>query len=132
MAGIGAYLAQLVLNATLKNTASLASPAALFLGVASGTPSSVSMSEVGTGSGYTPQTVTFSSVGANGTKATNANAVTFGTMSSNFTPHGFFLKDSASGANLGHMLYFATVGATIVSRGDTIVVAAGSLTISLS
>ena len=137
MAAIGAYLARLILNVTLKNTASNASAATLGLGLSLGTPTSVSMSEVGTSSGYTPQSVTFSSVGASGTIASNANAMTFGPFSSAKTIFGAFVKDtlsaSASNGNKGNLYFFGTLSSSVVlAAGDTITWAAGALTISLS
>lgn len=132
MAGIGAYLAQLMLNVTLKNTASFVSAATLGLGISLGAPTSVSQSEVGTASGYTPQTLSMSSVGANGTIASNAAACTFGPFSTAQSLSGVVVKDTLSAAT-GNIYYFGTLAtARTVSAGDSLVIAAGALTISLS
>ena len=76
MAAIAANLAAQWLNVALKQTASMVSPATLGLALALGAPTSVSISEIGSGSGYTPQSLTMSSVAANGTIASNAGALT--------------------------------------------------------
>ena len=137
MAGVGAFIAARVLNVTLKNTASIASAATLGLGLCLGSPTSVSKSEVGTLSGYTPQSITFSSVAASGTVASNANAMTFGPFSSAKTIFGCVVKDtlaaSASNGNLGNLYFFGNLGTSVVLvAGDTITFAAGAITISLA
>ena len=137
MAAIGAYIAAQLLNVSLKQTASMVSPSTLGLGIAIGAPTSLSMSEVGTASGYTPQSITFSSVAASGTIASNANAMTFGPFSSSQAVTGFFIKDtlsaSVSNGNLGNLYYFGNLAtARTPLIGDFIIVAAAALTISLS
>lgn len=137
MAAIGAYLAQLLLNASLKQTASYVSPTTLGVGLSLGAPSSVSCSEVGTSSGYTPQSLTMNSVGAAGTIASNANAMTFGPFSSAQSLSGVIIKDtlsaSASNGNLGNILYFGLLAtARTVGIGDSLVMAASALTVSLA
>jgi hypothetical protein len=136
MAAVGAYLAARLLNVSLKQTANLASPATLGFGLSLGTPTSVSMSEVGTSSGYTPQSITMSSVAASGTVASNANAMTFGPFSSAKTIFGGVIKDtlvaSASNGNKGNLYFFGLLNSSVVlASGDTITFAAGALTITL-
>jgi hypothetical protein len=137
MAAIGAYLAQLLLNASLKQTASFVSPATLGVGLSLGAPTSVSMSEIGSLSGYTPASLTMSSVGAAGTIASNAASVTFGPFSSAQSISGVVVKDTlalggASG-NVGNLHYFGLLAtARTVGVGDTLVMAAAALTISLA
>lgn len=134
MAGIGAYLAGNFLDVSLKQTASFVSPGTLGLGISLGAPTSVSMSEVGTGSGYVPQTLSMSSVAASGTIASNAAACSFGPFSSAQSLSGVVVKDDiAATVNNGHIFYFGTLAtARTVSAGDTLVIAAGALTISLA
>jgi hypothetical protein len=137
MAAIGAYIAAQVLNITLKQTATMLSPATLGLGLAVGAPTSLSMSELGTGSGYTPQTLSMSSVAASGTIASNAAALTFGPFSSTQAISGFVIKDtlscSSSPGNLGNIYYFGTLAtARTVSIGDSLVIAVSGLTIALA
>lgn len=137
MAAIGAYLAARLLNVSLQQTASIVSPSTLGLGISIGTPTSLSMSELGTASGYTPQSVTFNSVAASGTIASNANAMTFGPFSSSQAVSGFIIKDtlsaSVSNGNLGNLYYFgnlATARTPLV--GDYLIVGVSALTVSLS
>jgi hypothetical protein len=137
MAAVGAYLAQLLLNASLKQTASFVSPTTVAVGLSLGAPTSVSMSEVGTSSGYTPQSLTMNSVGAAGTIASNANAMTFGPFSSAQSISGVVIKDtaaaSASNGNLGNLYYFGLLAtARTVGVGDSLVMAASALTVSLA
>ena len=137
MAGIGAYLAGQILNVSLKQAASIVSPATLALGISLGAPSSLSMSEVLSGSGYTPQTLTMSSVSTGGSLmvASNAVAVTYGPFSSVQSLSGVIIKDTLafSGGNQGDILYFGLLAtARTVSIGDSLVVAAAALTVSLS
>lgn len=131
MAAIGAYLTQLLLNVTLRNTASFVSPATLAVGLATGAPTSIAMSEIGTASGYTASSVTMNSVGAAGTIASNANALTFGPFSTAQSISGVVVKDTA--ATAGNLFYFGTLAtARTVSPGDQLVMAAAALTISLA
>lgn len=128
--GMGAYLAANLLNVSLKQTASFVSPATLGAGISLGAPTSVSMSEVGTGSGYTPQTLSMSSVAASGTIASNAAAMTYGPFSSAQSLSGIVVKDTLGTA--GNLHYFGTLAtARTVSVGDSLVIAAGALTITL-
>lgn len=137
MAGIGAYLIDNILNTSLKNVASMVSPATLALGISLGAPSSVSMSEVLSASGYTPQTLTMSSVSTGGSlvAASNNGAVTFGAFSNAQSLSGIIIKDTAafSGGNQGNLYYFGLLAtARTVQVGDQLVVAAGALTVTLS
>jgi hypothetical protein len=137
MAGMGAYLSQLLLNVSLKQTASFVSPATLGVGLSLGAPTSVSMSEIGTGSGYTPQSLTIGSVGAQGTQASNNAALTFGAFNAAQSVSGIVIKDtlsaSAANGNLGNMHYFGNLSAArTFSSGDSLVIASGALTITLA
>jgi hypothetical protein len=137
MAGMGAYLTQKVLNVTLQQAASLASPATLGVGLCVGAPTSLSASEVGTASGYTPQSLTMGSVAASGTVASNVNSLSYGPFSSTQAISGVVVKDtlsaSVSAGNLGDIFYFGNLAtARTVSPGDSLIIAAAALTISLS
>lgn len=130
MAAIGAYLAANLLNVSLKQTASWTSPASLVLGVSSGTPTSVSMSEL-SGGGYTGKALSMASVAASGTLASNAAAVTFGTFTTARTIKAMMVKDSLPTGS-GRMHYFGLLASSVIcSSGDTLVIAAGALTITL-
>ena len=137
MAGIGAYLAGQILNVSLKQAASIVSPSTLALAISLGAPTSLSMSEVLSGSGYTPQTLTMSSVSTGGSimVASNAVAVTYGPFSSAQSLSGVVITDTVafSGGNQGDILYFGLLAtARTVSIGDSLVVAAAALTVTLS
>jgi hypothetical protein len=139
MAGMGAYLAQLVLNVSLKNTASIVSPGSVGLGLALTAPTSVSMFEVGSLSGYTPQACGIGSVGAAGTQASNSASCSFGpfTAAGSYVITGVVVKDTlalgASNGNVGNLLYFGMLSAArTVTSGDSLIVAAGALTITLA
>lgn len=137
MAAIAANLAAQWLNVALKQTASMVSPATLGLALALGAPTSVSISEIGSGSGYTPQSLTMSSVAANGTIASNAGALTYGPFSSIQAISGVAVKDTlglaGSAGNVGNMIVFGLLAtARTVSAGDSLTIAAAALTVSLS
>jgi len=142
MAVIGAYLAQIILNVSLKNSASFVSPTSLGLGLAaSAVPTSSFGREPGTSIGYTPQAIGFASVGAAGTKATNSAAITFAGFNTKTTYFGMFIKDTLAGSSLfnskqlGNLHYFgafSSPASLIVSSGDTVTLAIGALSISLA
>lgn len=130
-AGIGAYLAQLMLNVTLKNTASFVSPATLGLALCTAAPTSAAINEVGTGLGYTPQTLGVGSVGAAGTQASNSASCSYGTVNTALTISGVVVKDTLGTA--GDILYFGLLSAArTLASGDSLVVAVGALTITLA
>lgn len=130
MAAIGAYLAANLLSVSLKLTASWTSPASLVLGACSVAPTSVALSEL-SGGGYTAKALSMGAVAANGTKASNAAAVTFGTFTTSRKIVALVIKDSLP-TGTGHIHYFGSLTASVVcSSGDTLVIAAGALTISL-
>jgi hypothetical protein len=129
--GLGAYKS--MLDWSLK-TSSIATPAAMFTGLSLGSPTTISFSEVGTGSGYARQAVTFAPAAtpAGSASASNSLAVTYGTFSSSAVISGIFLADSVSSA-AGSMLWYGTV-ATLRTPlpGDTVVLNPGALAITLS
>jgi hypothetical protein len=134
MAGIGAYLAGNILNASLKAVASMVSPATLGLGLCAGAPTSVSQSEIGAASGYTPQTLSMSSVSTGGSimVASNMSTCSYGTFNASGPISGVVVKDTLATA-AGNIYYFGTLAtARTVLSGDSIIVAVGALTITLS
>lgn len=133
MANIGAYGAAAMLNWSLGGVAPTRPTtwgAALSLGV----PTSVSMSEVGTASGYTPQTLQMqssASTPAGSATMTNTVAMTFGPFSTAQSISGIIIKDTLGTA--GNMLYYGTLtSARNVSAGDSLVIPIGSLVITLN
>ncbi len=137
MAGMGAYLAGQILNVSLKQAASIVSPATIALGLSLGAPTSLSMSEVLSASGYTPSTLGMASVSTGGSlmAASNNTAVTFGPFSSIQSISGVIVKDTLafSGGNQGNLEFFGLLAtARTVSAGDSMVIASAALTITLS
>jgi hypothetical protein len=133
-AGIGAYLADNFLNVSLKVSASIVSPATLGLALASAAPTSTAQNEVGAGSGYTPQTLTMSSVSTGGSLmvASNASSCLYGTFNSSGAISGVVVKDTLA-QGTGNIYYFGNLAtARTVLSGDSIIVAAAALTITLS
>lgn len=108
-------------------------PAATYVGLSLGAPTSVSSSEVATGSGYTRQSLTMSAAGTAGGSgaASNSVAMTFGPFSSSAVISGLFLSDTVS-SNAGTMLWFGNL-ATVRTplAGDSLVIGAGALVITL-
>jgi hypothetical protein len=133
MANIGVGANHSMLDWSLK-TSSIATPAAMFVGLSLGSPTTVSFSEVATGSGYTRQSMAFAAAltPAGSASASNSTACTFGTFSSSAVLSGLFLADSVS-SGAGSMLWYGTV-ATLRTPlpGDTVSLNAGALAITVS
>ena len=133
MANIGVGANHSMLDWSFK-TSSIATPANIFLGLSLGAPTTVSFSEVGTGSGYTRQSMAFPAAltPAGSASASNGSACTFGTFSSSAVLSGMFIADSVLNA-AGSMLWFGAL-ATLRTPlpGDIVVLNTGALAITLS
>ncbi len=133
MANIGQGAYRSMLDWSLK-TSTVATPPNIFIGLSLGAPTTISFSEVGTGSGYTRQSMVFPAAGtpAGSATASNSTAATFGTFSSSAVLSGIFVADSVS-SGAGSMMWYGTV-ATLRTPlpGDTVVLNAAALVISLS
>jgi hypothetical protein len=111
-------------------------PASRCIGLSLGNPSSTSMSEVGTASGYTASSMAFGAAITAGTvanstaTASNASAATFGPFSTAQSISGIFVKDTSATAG-AFWFYGALATARTVSPGDSLIVAQGALTITL-
>jgi hypothetical protein len=109
-------------------------PGATFVGISIGAPTSVSSTEVATGSGYLRQSASFAAAGtptSSGT-VTNNNAMTFGPFSSSQVVSGLFIADTVS-SGAGTLMFYgnlATVRTPLV--GDSLVIGSGALTVTLS
>jgi len=133
MANVAIAMMKSLLDWSL-NGATPTRPAAAFVGLATGSPVSNASSEIATGSGYIRQTVTFGAAGtpASSGTATNVNAMTFGPFSTAQSISGIFISDTLS-SNAGTMLYEGLLSAArTVQSGDSLVVAAGALVVSMS
>ncbi len=104
--------------------ASPARPTALFIGCCLQVPTSESTFEVGNGSGYTRQRVTFSA--ASGGSAVLADRISFGPFVSAAVIRGIAVFDQS-----GNYWFGGPAPEYTVKPGDTINAADGSLTITL-
>ncbi len=131
MAGVSALYEKALLDYSLKgSTATL--PAAWAVGLSFGVPSSISGSEIATGSGYTRNTVTFVAAASPAGTASNSLAMTFGPMSAAATMSGIQVWDTLV-ATSGSMIWYGTLAtARTLGSGDSLVIAAGALIISLT
>jgi len=91
-----------------------------------------SASEVNTGSGYTRQTLSMAAANSPEMSATNLNPMTFGPFSSSNAVQGLLIFDTLS-VSSGTLLIYGTLNtARSVLPGDTLVIGAGSLKVTLS
>lgn len=131
MANISAYFAKAGLDWVLGGAA-VTQPASRLIGLSKGTPTSVSGSEVGTGSGYARQTGSFGAAASPAGSASNNVAMTFGPFSSSDAIQGIHIWDTIS-ISSGNMLWYGTLlTARTVLPNDTLVVATGGLILTLS
>jgi len=133
MANVSQAMMKSLLDWSL-NGATPTRPGGPFAGLALGSPTSVSSSEIATGSGYARQTSPFGAAGtptSSGT-ATNNAAFTFGPFSTAQSISGIFVSDTVS-SNAGTLLYAGLLSAArTVQAGDSLVVASGALTITMA
>lgn len=130
MAGISAYASRILLDFLSGVASTPAKPASWSVNVSLGTPSSTSASEIATGSGISRQTVTFAAAASPAGSNSNANAMTWGPSSGGATVTGIDVFDTT--ATGGNMLYYGTLTtARTLGAGDSLVVQAGSLIITL-
>lgn len=132
MANIGQYGYLNMLNWSLK-AAAPATPSGVYCGLALTAPTYNSSYEVGAGSGYTRQSVTFSTainVGGSAS-ASNVNAFTFGPFSSSAIITGLFLADTVSSAAGSCMWYGNLSAARTPLVNDQLVVNTNALIITL-
>jgi hypothetical protein len=132
MANISAYLAKAMLDWVLGG-ATPTQPASRLAALSLGTPTSVSASEHSPlNLGYARQTSLFSAAASPAGSASNTAAMTFGPFSSSTAIQGLVVFDTTA-FTAGNMLWYGTLlTARTVLPGDTLVVAAGALIITLS
>ena len=131
MAGIAAYAEKAMLDWSLNATA-VTRPAAWSVGLSLGVPSSISGSEIPTGSGMTRQTLLMAAAASPAGSASNTNAMTFGPILSSATISGLQIWDTAASVG-GNMLWYGTLTtARALNAGDSLVFSAGALIITLA
>jgi hypothetical protein len=134
MANIGAYGSKQMLDWVLGGAAATA-PASRLAALTYGTPFSTAAlgqgSEHSSNLGYIRQTALFSAAASPAGSASNTAAMTFGPFSSSNAIQGLVITDTISIFS-GNIWWFGTLlTARTVLPGDTLVVNAGSLLITL-
>jgi len=130
MPAISAYLGKQTLDWML--TAGGTIPANRWLGLAVGTPTSTGGSEMNTLTGYSRLTCLFNAANSPAGSASNSAPMTFGPFSSVGSVLGVQLWDGSPVAS-SNMLWYGTLQtARTIGIGDSLVVAAGALTVTLS
>lgn len=131
MANVASYLQKAMLDWVLGG-ATPTQPSSRLLALSIGQPSSVTGSEVLPNSGYLRQTALFGAAASPAGSASNTAAMTFGPFSSSNAIVGAFVVDT-SAFTAGNMLWYGSLlTARTVLPGDSLVVAAGGLIITLS
>jgi hypothetical protein len=131
MANISSYDQKAMLDWVLGG-ATPTRPTDRYVALSLGTPTSVSASEVLTNSGYVRQTALFGAAASPAGSASNTAAMTFGPFSSSAAIQGVVIFDT-SAFTAGNQLWYGTLlTARTVLPGDTLVIGAGSLILTLS
>ncbi len=132
MANISAYLQKAYLDWCLGG-ASATQPSNRFVGLCNGTPTSITGSEIGaaTLAASSRQTSLFGAAASPAGSASNTAAMSF-SFASGASVLGLIVADSVS-VLAGNLLWYGTLQtARTPLAGDTLVVQAGALTITLS
>jgi len=120
-------LANQLANATVRNT-SYTGPATVYVALYSTAPTASTSGTELSGSGYTRESVTFDAPSA-GTVASNV-AVTFGPASADWSPAvAIATVDASTGGNI---MWFKTIATQLVKNGNTLELASGDITITIS
>ena len=133
MANISQYLSKAMLDWSLLG-ATPTRPVGTFVGLSLSAPTSVASNEVATASGYVRSSCVFGAAAtpAGSASASNSTALTFGPFSSSAVISGIFISDTVS-SGAGNGLYYGNL-ATVRTPlpGDSLVVAAGALGVTLN
>jgi hypothetical protein len=132
MANIGAFAAKQMLDWVLGG-ATGTPPSSRLAALTFGVPTSVSaLGEIQANSGYVRATTLFGAAASPQNSASNTASFTFGPFSSSQSVLGMLIYDTIS-INSGNIWWYGTLlTARTVLPGDTLVVNAGSLLITLS
>lgn len=129
MAGIAAYAEKAMLDWVLGG-ATPTRPGAWSVNLSLGAPTSVSGSEIATGSGWSRQTAVFSAASSPAGSSVNSGAMTFGPALTAAVFSGLQVWDTV--ATGGNMLWYGTLATPrTLGVGDSLVIAAGALTVTL-
>src|SRR5215831_18200383 len=136
MANLSQLMAKNILDWSLKGGgATPAQPAGNFVGLASiAISSTATTGEWATAANYSRLTgnMAAASTPASSAVASNSLAITFGTVNTAIVASGIFISDSVS-SGTGTFLYWGSLaGARSLSSGDQLIIAVGSLSITLS
>lgn len=134
MTNLSQYMAKAMLDWCLLG-ATPTRPSSVFCGLSLGAPTSISNSEVGAGSGYARVSGSFAGAltPASSASVSNSTAMTFGPFSSSAVISGLFLIDNSVLATATNLLWFGNLTTVRTPlTGDSLVVAAGALQITLS
>ena len=132
MAAISSYAEKAILDWMLGG-ATPTQPGARWAGLAIGTPLSNNnaMSEMGTLTGYSRLTALFGAAASPTGSASNTAAMTFGPFSSVGSALGLHIWDGSPVASSSALFYGTLQTARTFGIGDSLVIAAGALTITL-
>ncbi len=131
MAAFGTWAEAAVLNFLLAGSTSSA-PAAWGLALGSAVPAAnsvVSTWEIGTGSGYTPQTMVMPTCALGSNTVTNTAAATFGPFSSSQSILGAMIKNGVA-TGLTNLMWGSLATAATLTPGESLIFAVGSLSCS--
>ena len=130
MANIASYAEVAMLN-WVNNAVAVTRPTSWFAGLSLGSPTSTSGSEMANNSGYTRQTSQIA--GATAGTCSNSVAMTFGPVSTAYSISGIQIWDTQGSTNTGNMLWYGLLSvARTLASGDSLVIAVGALTMTLS
>jgi len=131
MPNISATTGKLVLD-FICGGAAATQPGFRWAGLAWGTPTSTGGSELNTSIGYSRITASFGAANSPAGSVSNNVAMTFGPFSSVMSILGIHVWDGSPVASSNMMLFGTLQTARTVGVGDSLVVAVGALTITLS
>lgn len=132
MAAISAYLGKQTLD-WITGGAAATQPAARWAGLAVGTPGSNNnaASEMGTLTGYSRLTALFAAANSPAGSCSISAAMTFGPFSSNGSALGMQLWDGSPVASSSMLLYGTLQTARTFQPGDSLILNAGALSITI-
>lgn len=135
MANVGAYLQKQYLDWVFGGAAAT-QPTTRYVALTYGTPFSTGFPAVGTeyssNQGYARQTLLMSAAASPAGSCSNTAAMTFGPFSSSSAIQGCLVMDTQS-IQSGNVLWFGTLlTARTVLPGDTLVISAGQLLVTIA